>query len=491
MNKDFLQCEMAELEFGNKNEPISTNGDVTIEWLFNTCNSNVLETGAREYQREEVASEEWKQEILRTILMKPFARIPQIHIRVIKKGEVYYYELVDGQQRVSAPVCFLKGEFNLPKDNMIINGVDFGGLSVHELRQNHKNIYDKILSYRILCGWYENLTDELTADLFINILNNTNKMKPQEIRNAVRGFLSSFVRNNARYEKHDLFEVIEKPAKKGKKVVKKLVHFSSTFSLGGRMEIDEWFSELTYMFLNGFRNGVTPLAHTNWIKKVQAVNGEYSTKPQFDKLKKQLDDLLDFSLTVLKSVDIKDKERLTPMLSHILVLYGYELRNKYGKLDVNVYTNKFFEIWSDWSSTTKKLYNDKLMPNGKQMPPFDEMFGGKNKNAIGGICSVLDGELNKSDADFDSFGVIEIDNKDFSKGQIIKKLYEQKHLDFYTGLPLKEEDAAGDHYIPRIWGVKRGGITHESNLVVTTESLNKQKGNESGDEFIKRFKKNT
>jgi hypothetical protein len=125
------------------------------------------------------------------------------------------------------------------------------------------------------------------------------------------------------------------------------------------------------------------------------------------------------------------------------------------------------------------------------MPPFDEMFGGKNKNAIGGICSVLDGELNKSDADFDSFGVIEIDNNDFSKGQIIKKLYEQKHLDFYTGLPLKEENAAGDHYIPRIWGVKRGGITHESNLVVTTESLNKQKGNESGDEFIKRFQKNT
>ena len=487
MKKEFLQCEIADMNFGITDEPDSTNGDVTIEWLFSGSTSHVLETGAREYQREEVATEGWKQEILRTILMKPFAKIPQIHIRVIKKGEVYYYELVDGQQRVSAPVSFLKGEFNLPKDNMIINGVDFGGLSVDELRQNHKNIYDKILNYRILCGWYENLTDELTADLFINILNNSNKMKPQEIRNAVRGFLSSYIRNSARFEKHDLFKVTTTVS--GKKTTNKLNHFSNSFSLGGRMEIDEWFSELTYMYLNGFRNGVSPLLHTNWINKVQAVNGEYSTEPQFNKLKKQLDNLLDFSLSVLKSVDTNYKNRLTPMLSQMLILYGYELKNKYGKLDVNVYTNKLFEIYFAWSDTTEKLYGDILMANGKQMPPFDELFGGKNKNAITGICSVLDGELKKSEKDFDSFGIVELDSRDFNKGQIIKQLNKQNYKCYYTGLPLIEEDAAGDHYIPRIWGVRRGGVTDESNLVVTSESLNKQKGNEHGDEFMKRFQK--
>jgi len=489
MKKNFLQCEIVELEFGKSSEPDSTNGDVTIEWLFDSSNTNVLETGAREYQREEVATEEWKQEILRTILMKPFAKIPQIHIRVIKKGEVYYYELIDGQQRVSAPICFLKGEFNLPKNDMIINGIDIGGLSVHQLRQNHKNIYDKIFNYRISCVWYENLTDQLTADLFINILNNTNKMKPQEIRNAVRGFLSAYIRDTARFENHDLFEVVTTPSKNGKKVVKKLVNFSKSFNLNGRMEIDEWLSELIYMYLNVFRNGITQSAHTKWIKKVQAVNGDYSTKQQFNKLQKQLDELIDFSLSILKSVDVIHKERLTPVLTQMMILYGYELKNKYGKIHVDIYTHKFFEIYKSWSSTKDKLYANELMPNGKQMPPFDELFGGKNKNSIGSICQILDGELNKSDKDFDSFGVVEIDDKDFSRGQVIKKLYEQNHKCFYTGLPLSEDDAVGDHYIPRSWGVKKGGVTHEDNLVVTSDALNKQKGNQHGDDFIKDLKK--
>ena len=63
------------------------------------------------------------------------------------------------------------------------------------------------MEYRISCLWYENLEDDAVSDLFVNILNNVNDMKEQEIRNAVRGFLSTYIRDTSRFEEmHDLFE---------------------------------------------------------------------------------------------------------------------------------------------------------------------------------------------------------------------------------------------------------------------------------------------
>lgn len=484
MKKDFIQCEIAEQCFGETESPTSTNGDVTIKWLKET-EGETLTTGSREYQREKVASLDFKQSLLLTILLKAYAKIPQIHIRVTKKGKAFYYELVDGQQRVTSILGFLKGEYNLPTI-LVVDGCDIGGFSAEKLRQEYPHLYNKILDYRILCSWYENMDNEITADLFINVLNKVNSMKPQEIRNAVRGYLSTYIRDTARFDgtKHTLFTTVQID---GKKPEKSLIHFSKAFSLKGRMEVDEWLSELIFMYLNGFRKGVQPAQLTEWIKKVQSEGGDYATEEKFKKLKKTIIDLLDFSHKVIISVSSEYKQRLTPMLSQILILYGYELKSKYGKLQVDTYTTKFFDVYKKWSDTKSKLWVDFDMPNGTPMKPFNEMFGGKNSNAIGGICNVLDIELKN---DFDSFGVIELDPREtFSKGDILKKWYEQDCKDYYTGLPLNEEELAGDHYIPRSYGIKQGGVTEYHNLVVCSQTINNQKLNIHGDNFIKKFKK--
>ena len=175
------------------------------------------------------------------------------------------------------------------------------------------------------------------------------------------------------------------------------------------------------------------------------------------------------------------------MLSQILILYGNSLKSKYGKLQIDTYTTKFFDVYKKWSEVKTKLWVDYEMPNGTPMKPFNEMFGGKNSNAIGGICKVLDMELAE---DLDSFGVVELDSREtFSKGDILKKWYEQDCKDYYTGLPLSEEDLAGDHYIPRSYGIKRGGVTEYHNLVVCHHTINNQKLNIHGDDFIKQFRK--
>jgi hypothetical protein len=117
----------------------------------------------------------------------------------------------------------------------------------------------------------------------------------------------------------------------------------------------------------------------------------------------------------------------------------------------------------------------------EQMEPFNKLFGGKNPKAIGTITYVLDKELK---ADIDSFGVIEIDAREvFPKADIIQKWEEQGRVDYYTGEPLNIKQLAGDHYIPRSWGIKKGGVTEYHNLVVTSKRLNLRKLNMSGDEF--------
>ena len=119
----------------------------------------------------------------------------------------------------------------------------------------------------------------------------------------------------------------------------------------------------------------------------------------------------------------------------------------------------------------------------EQMEPFNKLFGGKNPKAIGTITYVLDKELK---ADIDSFGVVELDNRTtFSKADIIRKWEEQGRKCYYTNKPLDIKNIAGDHKIPRSWGIKKGGVTEYHNLVVTSKTLNNKKLNMGSDDFQK------
>ena len=86
-------------------------------------------------------------------------------------------------------------------------------------------------------------------------------------------------------------------------------------------------------------------------------------------------------------------------------------------------------------------------------------------------------------------GMIELDPREkFSRKDILKKWQEQGGKCFYTGNPIDENNLAGDHFIPRSWGIARGGVTEYSNLVVCTKGLNLRKGNMGGDDFIEYLK---
>jgi hypothetical protein len=177
----------------------------------------------------------------------------------------------------------------------------------------------------------------------------------------------------------------------------------------------------------------------------------------------------------------------------VLVLYADSLRNESYSVDTKKYVNRFFEIYKKWSDTTTKLYINETMYNGNQMQPFNELFGGKNANAIKTICSVLNREKESEKdqfGDVDSFGLLKLDPREtFSEAQILQKWEEQDGKCFFTGEDLERNDLAGDHYIPRSWGISKGGVTEYTNLVVTSKTLNLKKGARHGDEFLSELKK--
>lgn len=479
MDKKFISCERCTELFGAI-EPLCSNGDVDFNWIL----KENINTGMREYQREKVASEDWKQALMMTVLVNVFAGVPEIHIRVIQtEGGGYRYELIDGQQRVTTVLGYLDGDFPLPKP-MVVDGCDVGGMYVDELRNTYPAVYERILNYRITCKWYENLTDLQTAHLFIEVLNNVNDMKPQEIRNAIQGSYPEYIRNTARFDIDELFTRIMVTS--GKKKKEQLKYFSSKFSLNHRMEVDEWLSELAYLKLNGVRKGVTQPKHTQWVKDVQSPNGKY-----IDRFtdKKIIDDLLKLALSLFKATPDKYKVNLNSMTSMMLVLYADDIIQRFGKIIPEKFAPAFFDVYTRWSDPAKGLYVGKETLNGNVMPPFKELFGGKNSNAIGTIFSILDEEFgcNPLDGDGDrkvEVGIIEIDMREtFKRSDIVRKWQEQGGLCYYTGEPLDEEDIAGDHYIPRSWGIDKGGVTEYDNLVVCSKSENLKKGNMSGEEF--------
>jgi hypothetical protein len=490
MSTATVHAENLHEHLGHRDEAYCHTGETSVRWLRTANLEGLLVTGSREYQREKVAPVRWKQNIMRTILYNTYARIPQIHIRATGYGEdVFRFELIDGQQRTTAILDYLNGEYALPDDLMTYDNIDVGGLTVSKLQVKCPEVYNRILAYRITTLWYENLDDDQVSKLFVEVLNNTNDMNSQEIRNAIRGLFSTYVRDRSRFEEqHELFtRVTVGVGSKAKTTLK----YIPKLTLRGRMEVDEWLSQLIYLYEHGLVKGIKNQKLTDWVYNIQSPGGFAAMGSQkFRPYRKKWDSLLDFSLRIISAVSRDNQNRLSPMVAMVLISYASELQKGRGLTisDPKMFTDKFFSIIELWSDTSKKLYMNETTAAGKQMPPLIELFGGKNENAIATIVKILDKELL---ADTKSFGLLEIDPREsFNKQDIINKWKEQGRACYYTGRPLNEDELVGDHYIPRSWGIDRGGVTEYINLVVTDMQTNLQKLNMHGDDFIKKLNGN-
>ena len=114
-------------------EKDSTTDVASIEWL----NSAPIDNQPRAYQREKVAGLLWKQELLVSVIEKVTGKdcvvLNMIHIRIVEKDGEVYYELIDGQQRVTSITDFVNNKFALG-NNFMIGDLDLSGLKFKDLQ---------------------------------------------------------------------------------------------------------------------------------------------------------------------------------------------------------------------------------------------------------------------------------------------------------------------------------------------------------------------
>ena len=475
---DTLKSTLETLNQSKEGSAFSAKGEIEVSF-GNTYVSSLFVLGNRSYQREKVATVSFKQGILQTVLEDAFKRIPQIHILVKfdEDGKVIALELMDGQQRFSSLLDFVNNEFPLAP-NLTINGVKLGGLYFNQLDVDMQQF---ILNHSVDAVWYMNLKKEQISEMFVDVLNNTNDMKPQEKRNAYLGEFPEYVRDTSRTTPKGLPQTFKfnplftrATDSKGKET---LMHFSKNFKLNARMEVDQWVSQLAYLSYSShdWTDGISQQGHSKWVREVTTGTGAYAESFTDRKF---MDKLLSATKELVLSVPNTKKNRLTAMFTHMMALYYMHLTGRLnGKATVtkSVFANKFISVMEEWSDKDKALFRDETTYNGNPMPPALELFGGYNKNAIMTIKNILD------KYDHAEYGVTFTDDASFPKEWVIKKLEEQGGVDYYTGLPLDIDNAEGDHYIAK----SQGGKTEYSNLVVCSRSVNRQKLNSSAKDFEK------
>lgn len=142
------------------------------EW--NDRNELVL---APKFQRRDVWNPKAKSYLIDTIIRgKP---IPKLYMRqsVVPAGRRTTREIVDGQQRLRAVLGYVKDGFKISR----AHHKEFGGALFSELDDRTQK---DILKYEFVVDLLQDMPDREVYDLFARINTFSEKLKPQELRNA-------------------------------------------------------------------------------------------------------------------------------------------------------------------------------------------------------------------------------------------------------------------------------------------------------------------
>lgn len=148
-----------------------------------------------DFQRNEVWTQAAQIMLIDTILKG--IPIPKIYIKSIVKDEKTYRIVVDGQQRLTAILKFVRDEFSLKKPYS-------GEYSNMKYSQLPKEERDKFIRYKIDINEIFNPTDEEIRDLYSRVNKYTVQLNKQELRKA--DFPGDFISLAERLSENNFFE---------------------------------------------------------------------------------------------------------------------------------------------------------------------------------------------------------------------------------------------------------------------------------------------
>ena len=148
-----------------------------------------------DFQRKEVWSKSAKIMLIDSILRN--IPMPKIFIEAIVRGEDTYRIVIDGQQRLTAILGFLRGEYGLesPYEGR------FSGLKFQDLPRNVKT---KILRYRVDVNEIHDATPGMIREIYSRVNKYTVQLNKQELRRA--DYPGDFLQLSEELAKETFFE---------------------------------------------------------------------------------------------------------------------------------------------------------------------------------------------------------------------------------------------------------------------------------------------
>lgn len=478
---------------GSEDEKRNWRGDIDLAWIH--ANLKHFYTGVRQYQRFKVKDTHWKRTLVQDILLSGSRALELIiRVRTVTNdigGTFFEFEVIDGQQRITAFIDFMDDKFTIN-----VGGID---MKYSEMKEKASGWYTEFNALDFGAIYYENITDEEASIIFKKV-NDQTDINCQEDRNAIHGPYSTYTADKTYYgsDEDPLDDLFERGIKKNKQGEKRevLVNFPKLNINGRRMEQCEWFSHLIHWDDVGLRSTTNQDSHTFWQLGLNAYLPVWENR-------KRSEELLKIANKIMTAATPDQKENdITPMILQFMILWYDELTSTkglggYWNIVVDDFVNGFLSCLDDYSYNdtldVKRAEDNKRCrfkgPKGEpwkkhgteeNMSKLKDEFGGHNLRAIKTILNILEHELK---TDPEQFGAKELDAKRaFDIDETILKWKEQEKCDAKTGKLLDRNNIVGDHIIPHSEGIKAGGTTTWDNLRVVSKNRNSKMGN-SGEKF--------
>ena len=394
----------------------------------------VIELSPKQYQRYFRADIDWQEQFMKSFFVSDII-IPEIALRFGTGIPVGLVETMDGCQRMSTLITFRENEVCLPNDDELefvkVKGADYTfdlrGKTYTELPSVVKDSFD---NYKLTSMVYYNLTAERAGIIFVEVLNNQNKLEAQEKRQAISSAMSRWVQETARFNPIEnntscksVFQVID-----GKPSTLKWLSKAEHTKLGA----DQCLAEIIYMISSDTwkSQGVTGAMVTKFYK-IQAKNfqNEFNSK--------LIEKVLIFVNQSMRQVP-KAKDTLSfKQFRNYCVMYSEMLKAKVSVDPIN------FMIC--YLEAIKNLSDKKLCAEGLSGTPYQLRMRGNGKEDTTSAIDMLWKEMSKV-----TYESIQLDEtREFTREEVKASYWDQDQICpiCETEMPEFGPEIHGDHVL--------------------------------------------
>ena len=435
-----------------------------------------------EFQRDFIASLEWQRDLVDSFYSGLSSNL--IHFRTLDKEKAskigYAYQCLDGLQRLSTALNFVEDKF-----------ADNNNKYFRELSKEEK---DTVLNYTFTLYVYnDTMTDEQAGETFCRI-NNANDLNDQEKLNAIPGYVSQVVRNQARLGKTTpvlpVFETFidGKKTRRSKHGLGMLpgvrLAYDAVLARWYTIEYDKQKNPNNLAFHgSGINKPHTSKMYHDETMKSQYVDGKpiyladytWAQPKEFASIEKEVVRRAKFVYDCLNAdVDNNKKFFKTDGKIHALYDLSYELEIHYGKNCVKDY-KKFVRGVKEVIATH---LDEKANKDGALY--FQRLLGcGTGHEILEKLAYFMDAIY----ADPEHFGIVEMDHGKISDADKMQLLIKQNHTCWIDELEASIDELEAAHIVAR----SLGGKNTRDNYVLVRKQYNRNMGTMTPQDYKQKY----